>query len=71
MNAYTVVGPTKVQPRFFRSFEIAVDVGVNGCTSLGGSPNVAPGHMYAAMEPNSSIISNAREALLIVERILP
>ena len=27
MKAYTVVGPTKVQPRFFRSFDIAIDSG--------------------------------------------
>ena len=27
MKAYTVVGPTKVQPRFFRSFDSAIDSG--------------------------------------------
>jgi hypothetical protein len=27
MNAYMVVGPTKVKPRFFRSFESAFDSG--------------------------------------------
>ena len=28
MNAYTVVGPTNVKPRRFRSFDRAIDSGV-------------------------------------------
>jgi hypothetical protein len=28
MKAYTVVGPTKLQPRRFKSFEMAVDSAV-------------------------------------------
>ena len=27
MKAYTVVGPTKLQPRFFRSLDMAIDAG--------------------------------------------
>ena len=30
MNAYMVVGPTKLQPRFFRSFASAIDSGEVG-----------------------------------------
>ena len=55
-----MVGPTNVQPRFFRSLEIAVEVGVKACHSVGGPSKVACGHMYSAIDPNSSISSNAR-----------
>ena len=34
MKAYIVVGPTKLQPRFFKSFDIAIDSGHVGCISL-------------------------------------
>ena len=43
MNAYTVVGPTNVQPRRLRSFDIAVDSTVSAGISVGASPNVACG----------------------------
>ena len=33
MNAYIVVGPTKLQPRFLRSFDSAIDSAVFGIVS--------------------------------------
>ena len=77
MNAYTVVGPTNFQPRFFKSFDIDSDSGLVasflttaavsflGREDAGGSNR----QTYAASEPNSSISSNARWALLIAASI--
>ena len=44
MNAYTVVGPTKDQPRLFRSLESAVETSVDDWISAGGgSSGLGPG----------------------------
>ena len=45
MNAYTVVGPTKLQPRRLRSLDNATDAGDVATSSLGAGPNSAWGHM--------------------------
>src|SRR5688572_26801446 len=79
MNAYIVVGPTKLQPRRFSSFDIAADSGVTaivfttsqvsvfGRDVLGGSKR----QTNEASEPHSSISSRHRFALLMVLSILP
>lgn len=74
-----MVGPTNDQPRFFRLFERAVDSGVLvNCLAaasviLAGRVSGAGSYCQknAASEPNSSISSSARFALLIAEVILP
>src|SRR5262245_3972851 len=79
MNACTVVGPTNVQPRFFRSLLIAVDSGLVGLAAIAvqSSFDRAPGRLgsncqtYEASEPNSPFNSMARRALLMVDSILP
>ena len=74
-----VVGPTKLQPRRFGSFESATDSGVTaivfrtsqvslfGRDARGGSNR----QTNDASEPHSSISSRHRFALLMVLSILP
>lgn len=72
MKAYIVVGPTNDHPAFLSCFDNFVDVSVIAGTSVAGtSENVACGQKNSAIDPCCSIISIARPALLIVERILP
>ena len=74
-----MVGPTKLQPRFFNSFEISAEVAVFGIamtaarsTSFGRSCDCGSNFQnQAASEPASSTSSRARLALLMVETILP
>ena len=74
-----MVGPTKLQPRFFSSFEISAEVAVFGIamtaarsTSFGRSCGRGSNFQnQAASEPASSTSSRARLALLMVETILP
>src|SRR5438105_2182310 len=72
MKAYTVVGPTKVHPRFFRSLAIATAAGVVAGTVDGGAfSKDAEGQKYSANVPNSEANATARCALLMVDRIFP
>jgi hypothetical protein len=79
MNAYDVVGPTKVKPRERSSFDIAT-------ASLEGPSRVRTARVIrfgldalsgsnlqtkAAREPNSSMRSSARPALPIADSIFP
>src|SRR3954471_11131907 len=79
MNAYIVVGPTNVQPRFRRSFDSATDSGV--VAMVFSTPHVSfrgrdfacgsNRHTYSDNDPHSSARSRQRFALLIVLSILP
>src|SRR5262245_20513965 len=79
MNAYIVVGPTNVQPRFRKSFESAIDSGVvaivfsRSQVSRRGRdrPSGSYRHTYSESDANSSARSRQRFALLIVLSILP
>ena len=79
MNAYTVVGPTNLHPRRFRSFDSATDSGDVDIVPSAASSSTAGRvdgsgsyrHTYAASDPHSSTSSQARLALLIVASILP
>lgn len=79
MKAWSVVGPTKVQPRRRSSFESAIDSGValtrrsrdqttrRGRDAGGGSKR----HTNAAREPASSRSAHARRALRMADSIFP
>src|SRR5436190_17106321 len=79
MNAYIVVGPTNVQPRFRKSLESAADSGVAAIDfsarhvsfrgrDFGSGSNR---QTYADSDPHSATRSRHRPALLIVLSILP
>ena len=79
MKAYTVVGPTKLQPCFLRSLDKAMDsadvviarnaarVTCAGRVEGSGSQR----QKYAASEPQASRSCKARCALLITDSIFP
>src|SRR3546814_4159099 len=79
MNAYIVVGPTKLQPRFFSAFDSATEAGdwvmvrkVAASKRSGRSAGFGSNdQMKAASDPASETSSTARRALLIVDSILP
>ena len=78
MKAYTVVGPTKLQPRFFRSLdkatEAAVDVSVRALQASAPRAGRRAGPVLPRNgpgEPNSRRSSSTRRALWMVDSILP
>ena len=76
INAYTVVGPTKRHPRRLRSFDSRTEAAVcdgsgTALTASSSPPAGSNPQMYRANEPNSSINSPHRCALLMVASILP
>jgi hypothetical protein len=72
-NANTDVGPTKRQPRFLRSFDMAIEAGEVDmvCGSPRSSAEGSQPQTYDASDPCSSTSSSARPALLIAASILP
>src|SRR5690606_23495091 len=73
MNAKAVVGPTKRQPSFLSSFDMATDSGetVSDRGAPGEPASGSKRQNQAASEPCRSAISQARRALLIAASILP
>src|SRR5215211_4563486 len=79
MKAYTVVGPTNVQPRRLRSRESAIDAGVvliaiSAALVIRVGREAGSGcqrQKYDASEPHSLTSSRAWRALLMVDSILP
>src|SRR5512145_731995 len=68
MKAYTIVGPMKRKPRFFRSFESAFESGVSAGSSASerqaftiGFPSTNA-HRYASKLPCSCCASSTRRA---------
>ena len=68
MNAYIVVGPTKLQPRFLRSFDKAIDSGevmkdeISAAVGRFGRVDALGSNcqMYAPSEPYSLMSSRHR-----------